>query len=83
MGLVGLPLICEKLIEHGMAASTEVAVVQQGTTRHQRVVTGTLETISGLVEGAGLQAPTLTIIGSVVSLHDELKWFKGDQAENS
>ncbi|MCI5106129.1 MAG: siroheme synthase CysG [Pseudomonadales bacterium] len=83
MGLVGLPLICEKLIQHGMAASTEVAVVQQGTTRHQRVVTGTLETISGLVEGAGLQAPTLTIIGSVVSLHDELKWFKGDQVENS
>ncbi len=78
MGLVGLPLICQKLIQHGMAASTEVAVVQQGTTRHQRVVTGTLESISGLVEQAGLQAPTLTIIGSVVSLHDELKWFKGD-----
>ncbi|PZQ32021.1 MAG: uroporphyrinogen-III C-methyltransferase, partial [Ectopseudomonas oleovorans] len=42
MGLVGLPTICAELIRHGRAASTPAALVQQGTTRNQRVFTGTL-----------------------------------------
>lgn len=81
MGLVGLPQICENLVQHGMPAQTLVAVVQQGTTRHQRVVIGDLGNISERVEQAGLRAPTLTIIGSVVSLHEQLNWFAGDASE--
>lgn len=75
MGLIGLPLICAQLQAHGMAPDTLVAVVQQGTTARQRVITGELQNIAERVEQARLQAPTLTIIGSVVSLHDSLAWF--------
>ncbi|MBI2311560.1 MAG: uroporphyrinogen-III C-methyltransferase [Betaproteobacteria bacterium] len=76
MGLQGLPLICGKLMEHGMPRTTPAAIVQQGTTRNQKVVTGTLETLPGLAAKARLKAPTLIIIGEVVKLRDRLAWFE-------
>ncbi|MEH6562272.1 MAG: uroporphyrinogen-III C-methyltransferase, partial [Marinobacter sp.] len=44
MGLVGLPVICEQLVLHGMAPDMPVALISKGTTREQHVVTGNLET---------------------------------------
>lgn len=76
MGLVGLPEICRQLVAHGMPLGTPAAVVQQGTTASQRVVTGSLETLAARVAEAGLRAPSLTIVGGVVSLRDKLKWFE-------
>ncbi|WP_421712015.1 siroheme synthase CysG [Alteromonas abrolhosensis] len=76
MGLTGLPIICEKMIEHGLDATTPIALVQSATTEKQQVLTGTLENIVAKQEKAQLQPPTLIIIGSVVSLHDELNWFQ-------
>lgn len=75
MGLVGLEKISAQLMAHGMAADMPVALVSQGTTRHQKVVTGTLADIAGKVAGSGIKAPTLTIIGRVVTLRDKLNWF--------
>ncbi|CAH0990313.1 Siroheme synthase [Sinobacterium norvegicum] len=75
MGLTGLPIICQKLIEHGRAPTTSIALVQQGTTRHHRVITGNLETIVNLVAEKEVRAPTLIIVGSVVDLHQQLAWF--------
>ncbi len=76
MGLQGLPVICEQLIKHGAAASLPAALIQQGTTVHQQVLTGTLATLADIVAGQEVQAPTLLIVGEVVSLHDKLAWFK-------
>jgi uroporphyrin-III C-methyltransferase / precorrin-2 dehydrogenase / sirohydrochlorin ferrochelatase len=75
MGLVGLAEICEQLIKHGVAASMPVAVVQQGTTQRQRVVTATLADLAEKVVAAGMKPPCLTIIGEVVKLRDKLNWF--------
>lgn len=75
MGLHGLPYLCEKLIEHGLPADWPAAIVQQGTTPHQRTVTGTLSTLPARADAAKLKAPTLIIIGQVVTLHDALRWF--------
>jgi len=79
MGLVGLPTICAELIRHGRAASTPAALVQQGTTRNQRVFTGTLADLPGLVARHEVHAPTLVIVGEVVQLRDKLAWFEGSQ----
>ncbi|MFK3772365.1 siroheme synthase CysG [Pseudomonas sp. NPDC089406] len=79
MGLVGLPTICAELIRHGRAASTPAALVQQGTTRNQRVFTGTLADLPALVAQHEVHAPTLVIVGEVVQLRDKLKWFEGSQ----
>ncbi|MDD2092353.1 siroheme synthase CysG [Pseudomonas guariconensis] len=79
MGLVGLPTICAELIRHGRAASTPAALVQQGTTRNQRVFTGTLADLPELVARHEVHAPTLVIVGEVVRLREKLAWFEGSQ----
>lgn len=81
MGLVGLPIICEQLVRHGRSADTPAALVQQGTTRNQRVFTGTLGNLPQLVAEHEVHAPTLVIVGEVVKLRDQLAWFEGAQAD--
>ena len=76
MGLLGLPVLCAKLIEHGQDPDLPVAVVQQGTTDTQRVVTGTLATLPELAARAELHGPTLIIVGDVVRLRERLNWFR-------
>lgn len=75
MGLVGLATICSELIAHGRAAATPIALIQQGTSRHQRVIVGTLADMPTRVRGAGIKAPTLIIVGEVVQLQQKLAWF--------
>ncbi|AUF97045.1 uroporphyrinogen-III C-methyltransferase [Pseudomonas sp. 02C 26] len=79
MGLVGLPTICAELIRHGRAATTPAALVQQGTTRNQRVFTGTLADLPAMVAKHEVHAPTLVIVGEVVQLREKLAWFEGTQ----
>ena len=74
MGLVGLEKICEKLIEHGQRPDMPVALISKGTTPEQKVLVGTLANIASKVEENHIQAPTLTIIGDVVSLREQLQW---------
>ena len=74
MGLVGLEKICEKLIEHGQRPDMPVALISKGTTPEQKVEVGTLADIASKVEENHIQAPTLTIIGDVVSLREQLQW---------
>lgn len=75
MGLVGLPVICQQLIAHGRPAKTPIALVQQGTTVHQKVIIGTLDTIVEQVATEEVRAPTLIIIGDTVTLSEKLSWF--------
>lgn len=75
MGLHGLDTLCAKLIEHGLPSDTPIAIVQQGTTPNQRVITGTLATLPSIAEREKPQAPTLIIIGGVVTLREQLAWF--------
>ena len=76
MGLSGLAIICEELLAHGMEKDMPVAVIQQGTTRDQKVSVGTLQTIVERACEDDIQPPTLIIIGRVVALRDRLDWFE-------
>jgi uroporphyrin-III C-methyltransferase/precorrin-2 dehydrogenase/sirohydrochlorin ferrochelatase len=78
MGLVGLEQICEKLIAHGVSPQMPAAVVQQGTTQRQKVITATLENLAEKVKAAEMKPPCLTIIGEVVLLREKLNWFNLD-----
>lgn len=80
MGLVALPDICGGLIAHGRSPDTPIALIQQGTTANQKVYTGTLQSMPGIVEREQVKAPTLVIVGEVVSLHERLKWFEPGQS---
>ena len=78
MGLTGLEVICREMIRHGRERSTPAALIQQGTTLNQQVITATLESLPDAVAAAQVEAPTLLIVGSVVTLHDALAWFNPD-----
>ncbi len=75
MGLHGVPTICRELVSHGLPPTTPVALIQQGTTPNQRVFTSTLQALPALVKKEDIKPPTLIIVGTVVNLHDQLKWF--------
>ncbi|CAA6818534.1 MAG: Siroheme synthase / Precorrin-2 oxidase (EC / Sirohydrochlorin ferrochelatase (EC / Uroporphyrinogen-III methyltransferase (EC [uncultured Thiotrichaceae bacterium] len=79
MGLTGIKVISQELQEHGMSPDMPAALIEQGTTRNQRVHIGTLATLPELVETSGVRAPTLTIIGNVVKLHDKLHWYEPER----
>jgi uroporphyrin-III C-methyltransferase/precorrin-2 dehydrogenase/sirohydrochlorin ferrochelatase len=76
MGLVGLSYICQQLMAHGLPANHPAAVVQQGTTPKQRVVSSDLAHLAQQVEAAGLKPPCLIIVGEVVKLREKLAWFQ-------
>ena len=76
MGLLGIDVLCRELAAHGLPAATPAALVQQGTTPQQRVLTGTLDTLPDIVHQGGVKAPTLIIVGEVVRLRERLKWFE-------
>lgn len=75
MGLTGLPIICDKLIENGMSPDMPIALVQAATREEQKFLTGTLANITQDPETSKMKPPTLIIVGSVVELHKKLNWF--------
>ena len=78
MGLIGLSKICEQLIFHGKSADTPAALIERGTLPDQRVHVGTLRTLPEIVQQRDVQAPTLIIIGKVVSLQGRLNWYQNN-----
>jgi len=76
MGLLAVDQLCARLVEHGLPTGMPAALVQAGTTPQQRVLTGTLETLPGIVRSSEVKAPTLIVIGEVVRLRERLKWFE-------
>jgi len=83
MGLTGLAVLCSELVRHGMPGTTPAALVEQGTTSHQRVYKGTLDDLPEIVAAAEVHAPTLVIVGHVVTLHDKLAWFHPEAASGT
>jgi uroporphyrin-III C-methyltransferase/precorrin-2 dehydrogenase/sirohydrochlorin ferrochelatase len=81
MGLESVDIICSELQRHGMSPEMPVALIERGTTPAQRVLTGTLRTLPGMVARHEVHAPTLLIVGEVVSLREQLAWFKSERPE--
>jgi len=80
MGLKGLPVICRELIAHGKPADTPVALIESGTLAGQRVFSGTLATLPAEIDQYSVKAPTLIIVGEVVDLRNQLRWFESGAA---
>lgn len=75
MGLTSLDAITDGFLGHGADPSTPAAVIENGTRAGQRVITGTLQSLPGKVQQAGIRSPALIIVGSVVELREKLSWF--------
>ena len=76
MGVKNLPDITQKLIAHGKSPDTPVALIRWGTMPAQQTVVGTLDNIADRIRKAGLKAPAIIVVGDVVELRENLKWFE-------
>lgn len=76
MGLKNLPQIVENLIANGKNPNTPAAVIQEGTTVHQKTAVGTLLTIVDEVNRMGIRTPAISVVGDVVSLKNKISWFE-------
>jgi uroporphyrinogen III methyltransferase/synthase len=75
MGVRQLPHIAESLIAAGRPAAEPVAVVENGTLPDQRTLTGTLATIAGIASAEDVRAPSITVVGPVAALAEQLAWL--------
>ncbi|MCP4540209.1 MAG: uroporphyrinogen-III C-methyltransferase [Chloroflexi bacterium] len=75
MGVANLPTIVQGLLDAGRDPQTPAALVHWGTTSRQETVTGNLQDIVARVQEVGLRPPAVTVVGDVVSLRDQLRWF--------
>ncbi len=66
MGLNRLGKITGELIKHGMDKNMPIAIVDQGTTSQQQVVSATLSTIDTEANHYDLAGPALIIVGKTV-----------------
>ncbi|MSU41317.1 MAG: uroporphyrinogen-III C-methyltransferase [Pedosphaera sp.] len=76
MGVERIGGIMEKLLAHGLASKTPVALVRWGTTGRQQTIEGTVGDIAEKIQRANFQAPAVTVIGDVVSRRARLNWFE-------
>ena len=75
MGVAGLDRFSARLIEHGRAASTPFAIVENGSRANQRVIVGALSELAERAREHDVQSPALLIVGEVASLAGTLHWF--------
>ena len=68
MGLVGLPTILQRLVEHGCEPQRPAALIEHATLPQQRVVRADVGSLAAAVSDAGIDGPAVVIIGDVVGL---------------
>lgn len=76
MGLAELPRLLTLLSEQGISPEIPIAIIQWGTWGRQRKVVSTLAEIATKVMEAGLQDPTMILIGEVAHKGESPGWFE-------
>jgi uroporphyrin-III C-methyltransferase len=75
MALKHLDAIAGRLIAGGRAPDEPVAVIQAASTPRQRVLETTLGRVAEDARAAGIEPPTLVVVGPVVPLRRALDWL--------
>ena len=73
--------LVNKLMENGMAADTQLAVVEQASTPFQQVYITAIQDYVNTLKGQSFLSPSLVIIGKVVGLHQSFNWFTGSDTK--
>jgi uroporphyrin-III C-methyltransferase len=76
MGVGELESIANQLVEGGLNPNTPVALIEWGTLKQQRSITGKIGTIAKEAEKKNVKPPSVIVIGEVVNLGRKLSWFK-------
>ena len=80
MGVRALGGIARSLIDAGRSPSEPVAIVERGTLPDQRTIVGTLATIAQAARAQEVRAPSITIVGPVAALAEDLSWLRAGAA---
>jgi uroporphyrin-III C-methyltransferase/precorrin-2 dehydrogenase/sirohydrochlorin ferrochelatase len=75
MGVAGLERLRENLLLAGLSPHLPFALVENGSRPQQRVIAGTLQSLSEDARHHRVQSPALLILGEVAALADSLHWF--------
>lgn len=73
MGVRNLPRIVEQVLAGGRSPDTPVALIERGALPDQKTITGTLADICE--RAAEIQPPAVIVIGEVVRLRQDLRWY--------
>lgn len=76
MGIGNIKHITKMLVSHGRDPKTPVAFVSNATNYRQRTVKTSLEDAYDCVQREGIKAPSLFVVGGVVSLSDKLGFYE-------
>src|SRR5512135_2179718 len=76
MAVKNTSVLMQKLIENGRDPDTPVAVIRWGTRPDQRTLQGSLKDIADLVREKDIRPPAVMVVGDVVNLRQELKWYE-------
>lgn len=66
----------QRLIQAGRSAETPAAYIASATTPDQKVIVGTLATLSDKTRDVDLTIPALVIVGDVVGRRERIAWFE-------
>lgn len=75
MGMRRIDEITAALIEGGRSGSTPTCVIEWGARAEQRVLVATLQSIASAVAEQGFKNPAVIVVGDVVGLREQLRWF--------
>lgn len=76
MAVKNIGVLTQKLMENGRDPDTPVAVIRWGTRPDQRTLQGRLKDIADLVFERDIKPPAVMVVGEVVNLRQELKWYE-------
>lgn len=76
MGMKNLSVITQELINNGFSKDTPVAIVEWATHPNQRSIDGTLSSIEELALKEEMKAPSIIVVGDVVSFRKELNFYE-------
>lgn len=76
MGIKNIEYISNELLKYGKNSITPVAIIEKGATENQRVTIGTLSTISKIAKEKKVVPPAVIVIGNVVNLSKDFKWYE-------
>lgn len=74
MGVAAMAAICQGLLDAGMAPTMPAAVLERGTTAHQRRVVTDIAHLTEEALQANIQAPAIIVVGKVCGLAERFHW---------
>jgi len=70
MGVATAGRVAARLIENGLDGATPIAIVENGTRKNERVLTGHLAGLGALVDESDITGPAVLVIGRVAAFAD-------------